>query len=245
MKKIITLSLLIGLAGCTTEEEKTKFFCTQAAKQSGEIGFWTVGKYYDSENNRIVIGYRENGNVIEHNECGPAVIEQDGSATIYRYYQYGVKTEEDGVHALKFYIDSTLSEALKASRIERNGLNDIQDGLLSDIRFAQWSKEDFNAVVTAEDAFDGNTVRTAKVTMGNLTKEKTFNTNTAQFDCTWFKDGGVEAFDTGCSAEAANDLAYLDVSFELNTYLQELDGLSRTYETDKDKLDELINRYFE
>lgn len=244
MKRIITLSLLIGLVGCSAEEEKTEFFCTQAAKQGGETGFWTVGKYYDSENDRVVIGYRENSIVIEHNECGPAVIDQDGSATTYSYYQYGVKTEEDGAHALKFYTDSTLSEALKASRIERSGLNDIQDGLLNDIRFAQWSNEDFNAVVTAEDAFDGNTERKATVTIGNLAKEKKFNTNTAQFDCTWFKDGGVEAVDAGCSSEAANDLTYLRVSFGLDTYLQQLDGLSRTYETDKDELDELIDRYF-
>lgn len=244
MKRLLSLLAVIALiSGCSTEEQPTQFTCTNALVP-GEDGFFTVGRFFDSTNNETVIGYRNGTTLVKHNECGPAVIKRNGNETTYSYFQHGTETQTDGVHSLRFYVDSNFDEALEAKRIVRTNVADVEDGTLNDIRYIKWSREGFNAVVIAEDNFNGNTERQVTITIGNTDKIKKYNGSTTQWDCEYYRDGGLQFSDPACTNEVANDLTYLGVTYDVTAYVNTLDNQSRSYETDKDKLDEKIDRYF-
>ncbi|MDA0152341.1 hypothetical protein OH460_08505 [Vibrio sp. Makdt] len=232
---------VLALTGCDDETFRVVDDikeCTQV-----DLGDETLDvKAYPSQES---IGYFD-GNLVKHSTCTPASITVSGSATTYSYYQYGnLVNSKNGVSALKYWYASDGKEMLEAQRVYVGSNGETvtrEDGPLGSIQLMQWTSS--LGTIRAENKFDQSEEQKVTVNYGQMSKERSYNDNTAQWDCIWKDSGSVVASDAGCLNEAVLDTTHLGVVASGDIYWQLLAKTTRSYETDEEELKQDIQDYF-
>lgn len=238
----LTVTAALAISGCTIESEKSDFICFNA-DVPGETGFRTVGLF--ESRGATTIGYLNDAlNVVRHSECSAASVLTEGSKETFAWFTLGNAIEnEEGLHSQEFYVNSSQSEALLVTRLEREGIRAIEDGPLNRVSYAEWPFEQNGIVVQVEDRHNLNTYFESRAIVGDTRKLKRFDENLAQYTCTYIDDSGVLAIDNGCQNESSFDVQFLGLTVNLDSYITEFKGLRRSYETDKEELWAEIARF--
>ncbi len=192
------------------------------------------------------IGYFDSG-FVTHSECTPSSIISSNGSTTYAFYEYGNPVNGEGnIHSLRFWYAPGGKEMLDARRVYDESKGEMvtrEDGTLGNIQLVEWTSA-FGTIV-AENKFNTSTAQKVTVTYGNMSKERTYNANTAEWDCVWKDSGSVLAIDATCTNEAVLDVTHLGLVALGEPYFEILNESRRTYETSEEDIQRDINDYYE
>lgn len=249
MKKTIKVAAILAsvtmMVGCYVEEEKTHQFCTNVenSKIQGEpsTGFRTVSKV-NLGNGRTVIGYADQGSLVPHSECSPAKVETENGTIKFSWYEFGQKVQKD-IHSILFYTNVNQQLSTKASKLGREGQWQFESVESGQVTKQEWLNETNYSKVVAVNDFEGNGILESTITIGDTIKEKRFDDNAKQFNCTWRTKTNITK-DEGCVNEASFDKNIIGIIVDSAKYINALKNAKINYETNQEKLNESIRKYF-
>lgn len=245
IKVAAILTSITMMVGCNVEEEKTPQFCTNVenSKIQGEpsTGFRTVSKV-NLGDGRTVIGYENQGTLVPHSECSPAKVERENGSIKFAWYEFGQKVQKD-IHSILFYTNVNQQLSTKASKLGREGQWQFEWVENGKVTKQEWLNETNYSKVVAVNDFEGNGILESTITIGDTIKEKRFDDNTKQFNCTWRSKTNITK-DEGCVNEASLDQSIIGIVVDSDKYINVLKNARADYETDQDKLHESIRKYF-
>ncbi|MFL7013692.1 hypothetical protein [Enterovibrio norvegicus] len=245
MKIVISMCLLFLSTACTYEQEPSEALCTTVENSKinpDETGFRDVVLITDNADENI--GYFLNGELVAHSECTSALKNVgENSGQKYEWFMFGQKIERNGIQSIEFYTTGAGVESTLATRLETSMGWQRQYRQRGVVTREIWLNEPNLDSITSSSNFDNDGVIEVIVISDVISKTKSYDANTAQFDCSW-SDSGVLTLDQGCANESTIDNTIFGTIIDSDFYLNELNNATDSYPTDRSEIEEDIERYF-